>query len=222
MQVWSLFWHIRTLTEQPIALGGVGLARIIPILFFSLIGGALADVTNRRNILFITQSVMALVALVLALLTFSHRIALWHIYALTALQAVAVAFDTPSRQSLVPNLVPARDLPNAFSMSSLAFQTGSIVGPALSGIVIASLGQPYTYLINAISYVALLFALLIMGKVSQQVQPAKRPKISLSAIREGIHFIVGQPIILATMMLDFFATFFSSANTLMPIFRATF
>lgn len=218
MQVWSLFWHIRTLTDQPIALGGVGLARIIPILFFSLIGGALADVTNRRNILFITQSVMALVALALALLTFSHRIALWHIYALTALQAVAVAFDTPSRQSLVPNLVPARDLPNAFSMSSLAFQTGSIVGPALSGLVIAYLGQPYTYLINAISYLALLFALLLMGKVSQQIQPAERPKISMSAIREGIQFILGQPIILATMILDFFATFFSSANTLMPIF----
>lgn len=218
MQVWSLFWHIRTLTDQPIALGGVGLARIIPILFFSLIGGALADVTNRRNILFITQSVMALVALALALLTFSHRIALWHIYALTALQAVAVAFDTPSRQSLVPNLVPARDLPNAFSMSSLAFQTGSIVGPALSGLVIAYLGQPYTYLINAVSYLALLFALLLMGKVSQQIQPAERPKISMSAIREGIQFILGQPIILATMILDFFATFFSSANTLMPIF----
>jgi len=218
MQVWSLFWHIRTLTDQPIALGGVGLARILPIIVFSLIGGALADVANRRNILFITQSVMALVALALALLTFSNRIALWHIYALTALQALAVAFDTPSRQSLVPNLVPARDLPNAFSMSSLAFQTGSIVGPALSGLVIAYLGQPYTYLINAISYLALIFSLLLMGKVAQQILPSERPKIRLSAIREGIQFILGQPIILATMILDFFATFFSSANTLMPIF----
>lgn len=218
MQVWSLFWHIRTLTDQPIALGGVGLARILPIIVFSLIGGAVADVANRRNILFITQSVMALVALILALLTFSHRIALWQIYALTALQAVAVAFDTPSRQSLVPNLVPARDLPNAFSMSSLAFQTGAIVGPALSGLVIAYLGQPFTYLINAISYLALLLALWMMGKVPQQVQTTQRYGISSKAIREGIRFILDQPIILSTMMLDFFATFFSSANTLMPIF----
>ncbi len=218
MQTWSVFWHIRTLTDQPIALGGVGLARIVPVVVFSLIGGAVADVANRRNILFITQSAMALSALALALLTLSGRIALWQIYALMALQAVAVAFDTPSRQSLVPNLVPARDLPNAFSMNSLAFQTGSIVGPALSGLVIAYLGQSFTYLFNAVSYLAVLVALFLMGKVEQQVQESGRPVVSLTAIQEGIQFILSRPIILATMLLDFFATFFSSANTLMPIF----
>lgn len=218
MQVWAIFWHIRTLTDQPIALGGVGLARIIPIIVFSLIGGAVADVVNRRKLLFITQSAMALGALALALLTFSGQIALWQIYALTALQAVAVAFDTPARQSLVPNLVPGRDLPNAFSMNSLAMQTGSIVGPALSGLVIAYLGQPYTYLFNAISYLAVLWALLLMGPVEQQMGVEKRATVSLSSIKEGIQFILSQPIILSTMVLDFFATFFSSANTLMPIF----
>jgi MFS family permease len=218
MQVWSIFWHIRTLTDQPIALGGVGLARIIPIIVFSLIGGAMADVVNRRNLIFITQTAMTLGALTLALLTFSGKIVLWHIYALTALQAMAVAFDAPARQSLVPNLVPARDLPNAFSMNSLAMNTGSIVGPALSGLVIAYLGQPYTYLFNAISYLAVLLALLLMGPVEQQVSAEKRATVSLTSIKEGIQFILGQPIILATMVLDFFATFFSSANTLMPIF----
>ena len=230
MQVWSLFWHIRTLTDQPIALGGIGLARILPIIVFSLVGGALADIANRRRILFITQSVMALVALALALLTLTGQISLWHIYALTALQAVAISFDSPSRQALVPNLVPARDLPNAFSMSSLAMHTGAIAGPALSGIVIAYLGQSYTYLINAVSFLAVLLALLLMGNVEQQVQPTSRlsssplrqppdrSAINLASIREGIRFILGQPIILSTMVLDFFATFFSSANTLMPIF----
>jgi MFS family permease len=218
MQIWAIFWHIRTLTDQPIALGGVGLARIIPVVIFSLIGGALADVANRRKVLFITQSAMALGALALALLTFSSQIALWQIYALTALQAVAVAFDTPARQSLVPNLVPARDLPNAFSMGSLAMQTGAIVGPALSGLVIAYWGQPYTYLFNAISYLAVLLALILMGPVEQQAPAGKRVTISLSSIKEGIHFILNQPIILSTMILDFFATFFASANTLMPIF----
>jgi MFS family permease len=218
MQIWSIFWHIRTITDQPIALGGVGLARIIPVILFSLIGGATADVANRRKVMFITQTAMALGALTLALLTFSESVALWQIYALTALQAVAVAFDTPARQSLVPNLVPPRDLPNAFSMSSLAFQTGAIVGPALSGLVIAYLGQPFTYLFNAISYLAVLLALLLMGPVEQQARPQGRTSVSLSSIREGIQFILSQPIILSSMILDFFATFFSSANTLMPIF----
>src|SRR3990170_4053571 len=134
-QVWALLWHIRELTNQPIALGGIGLARILPILVFSLVGGALADTVNRRNVLFITQS-----ALALAWLTLQDRIALWQIYLLTAVQAVAIAFDLPARQALVPNLVPPEDLPNAFSMQSIAFQTGSIVGPALSGLVIAYWG----------------------------------------------------------------------------------
>jgi MFS family permease len=194
------------------------MARIIPILIFSLVGGTLADRFNRRKVLFITQSAMAVAALVLALLTFSGLISLWHIYVLTAVQAVAVAFDTPSRQSLIPNLVPTRDLPNAFSLGSIAYQTGSIAGPALGGLVIAYLGQPYTYLINAISYLAVLVALVLMGKVEQQSLPGQRVTVSLTSIREGVQFILSQPIILATMILDFFATFFSSASTLMPIF----
>jgi len=128
------------------------MVRILPVIIFSLVGGAVADTLNRRKVMFITQSLMILVALALAGLTAIGKIALWHIYLLTAIQAVAVAFDTPSRQALVPNLVPAKDLPNAFSMNSIAMQTGSIVGPALSGVVIATLGQQYTYLFNAISF----------------------------------------------------------------------
>ena len=218
MQTWALFWHIRTITDQPIALGGVGLARILPVIFFSLIGGAMADVVNRRKVLFITQNVMALSALALAFLTLTGHIDLWHIYLLTAIQAMAVAFDTPARQSLVPNLVPGRDLPNAFSMNSIAYQTGSIVGPALSGLVIAYLGQASAYLLNAVSYMAVIVALIMMGQVTQQVQIQHHAPVSLEAISEGVRFILGHPIILSTMILDFFATFFSSANTLMPIF----
>jgi MFS family permease len=218
MQLWALLWHVRTLTDQPIALGGIGLARIVPIIAFSLVGGAVADTSNRRKVLFLTQSAMALVALALAWLTFQERITLWQIYALTAIQAVAISFDLPARQALVPNLVSPEDLPNAFSLQSIAFQVGSIVGPALSGLVIAYWGQPYTYLINAISFMAVIGALILIGQVPQQIRREGRGRVSLSAISEGVRFIVGHPIILGSMMLDFFATFFSSANTLMPIF----
>ncbi|HEX6305603.1 MAG TPA: MFS transporter, partial [Anaerolineales bacterium] len=218
MQLWALFWHIRALTEQPIALGGVGLARIVPIIGFSLVGGAVADALNRRRVLFITQIIMVIIALALTWLTFLEATALWHIYLLTAIQAVAISFDSPARQSLVPNLVPARDLPNAFSMTSIARQTGAIVGPALSGLVIAYWGQGYTYLINAVTYLAVIVALFMMGPIPQETLPAKRKVVSFGSIKEGVHFIFGHPIILSTMLLDFFATFFSSARTLMPIF----
>ena len=218
MQIWALLWQVRILTDQPIALGGIGLARILPVIVFSLIGGAIADTANRRTVLFVTQSVMALVALALAWLTFQGQITLWQIYALTAIQATALAFDLPSRQALVPNLVPAKDLSNAFSMQSIAFQVGSIVGPALSGIVIAYWGQYYAYLIDAFTFLAVIGALLLIGPIPQRTRGSGRMQVKFADIVEGVRFILNQPVILSSMLLDFFATFFSSANTLMPIF----
>jgi MFS family permease len=216
MQLWALFWHIRTLTDQPIALGGVGLSRILPIVIFSLVGGVIADSFDRRRVMFVTQSAAALVALALGLLTQFEQINIWLIYALTAFQAVTVAFDSPSRQALVPNLVPAKDLPNAFSMTSIAWQTGAIIGPALSGFVIAFGGQAAVYYIDAISYFAVIIALILIGPVSQ-TKTTRIAGVSLNSIKEGINFILSKPIIISTMLLDFVATFFASANTLMPI-----
>jgi MFS family permease len=217
MQIWALFWHIRTLTDQPIALGGVGLARILPVIIFSLVGGAVADSYNRRNVMFFTQTSAAILAVILGLLTQFGHITLWHIYALTALQAIAIAFDGPARQALIPNLVPARDLPNAFSLNSIAFQAGAVIGPALSGFMIIFAGQQGVYYFNAISFLAVIVALFMIGQVKQTAPPARANGVSLTAIREGIHFIVTHPIILSSMLLDFVATFFASANTLMPI-----
>jgi MFS family permease len=219
MQLWALFWHIRTLSSQPIAVSGIGLVRFLPVLIFSLFGGLVADLYDRRKVMFIAQTTMMLTALALGLLTWFGTIQLWHIYALTAIQAMAGAFDLPARQSLVPNLVPAQDLPSAFSVQSIAFELGSIVGPALSGLVIGYFGQHFTYLINAASFLAVLIALLLMGPVPQVVPPAHKAApvgMNLESIREGIRFILKAPVIMSSMLLDFFATFFSSANTLLP------
>jgi MFS family permease len=218
MQIAALLWHIRTLTgePQPIALGGIGVARIVPVIVFSLVGGAIADSFDRRKIIFITQSSAALLALALGLLTQFGQITIWWIYALTALQAVSIAFDGPARQALVPNLVPAKDLPNAFSMTSTAWQIGAIFGPMLFGFVIAVGGQEAVYYINAISYLAVIVALVLIGPVSQ-TKTDRVAGVSWGAIREGIHFIFNKPIILSTMLVDFVATFFASANTLLPI-----
>jgi MFS family permease len=219
MQFAALLWHIRELSDQPIALGAIGLARVIPIIIFSLIGGAIADVFDRRKIMFVTQVVLIGTAATLAWLTWTDQIQLWHIYALTIFEAIAAAFDLPARQALTPNLVPAYDLPNAFSMQSIAFTVGSIAGPAFGGLFIGYLGQTSVYLTNAISYLGIVFALILMGPVAQQhAERQGRAPVSWSAIKEGIQFILSRPIILSSMLLDFFATFFSAANALMPIF----
>ena len=216
MQIWALFWHVNQLDKNPIALGGIGVARFLPVVIFSLIGGALADSRDRRRVMFATQSIAALLALTLGLITQIGHITIWHIYVITALQAVVVAFDGPSRQALIPNLLPKKDLPNAFSMTFTAFQAGAVIGPALSGIIIAFLGQSAVYYFNAFSFVAVLFALFMIGDVPQSIAE-KSAGVSLESIADGIRFITSRPIIFSTMMLDFVATFFASASTLMPI-----
>jgi MFS family permease len=219
MQQWALFWHISKLSDDPIAVSVVGGVRFLAVLAFSLIGGLVADRYNRRMILFITQSTAMMVAVVLGFLTFSGVIQLWHIYALTAVQAAAMAFDLPARQSLVPNLVPRDILPGAFSLQSIAFNTGAIVGPALSGVVIGYLGQEDVYFINAVTFLAVIIALILLGDVPQSQSAVKHGlRAAWLDIRDGVSFIRSQPLIMSTMILDFIATFFSSANTLLPYF----
>ncbi|HTX79424.1 MAG TPA: MFS transporter [Longilinea sp.] len=217
MQLWALYWHIRTLTSEPIALGGIGVVRFLPVLVFSLLGGLVADQFNRRTIVLITQTTLMLVAGVLGLLTWLGTIQIWHIYLLVGIQAFAISFDGPARAALVPNLVTREDLPNAFSMTSLAQNVGAIIGPLFSGVVIASLGQQWAYWINAISFLAVIISLLMIGAIPQsQIVHIGNNWLQWDTIKEGIRYILTQPIILSSMVLDFFATFFSSANTLLP------
>jgi MFS family permease len=219
MQQWALFWHISKLSNDPIAVSVVGGVRFLAVLAFSLVGGLVADRYNRRMILFITQSTAMLVAVILGFLTFSGVIQLWHIYALTAVQAAAMAFDLPARQSLVPNLVPRDILPSAFSLQSIAFNTGAIVGPALSGVVIGYLGQEAVYFINAVTFLAVIIALILLGDIAQSQSAVQHGlRAAWVDIRDGVSFIRSQPLIMSTMILDFIATFFSSANTLLPYF----
>lgn len=217
MSMAAMLWHLRLLSDQPIVVSGIGLARFVPILLFAPFGGVAADRYNRRQILFFTQTTMALTAAALGVLTAMGVTQVWHIYLLSVIQAIAMSFDLPARQSLVPNLVPRQIYPSAFSLQSIAFNTGSIVGPAVGGLVIAYLGLEYTYFFNAISYGAVILALILIGNIQQEMKPHLRGlRASLVSIKEGAQFIIRHPIILSSMLLDFIATFFSSALTLLP------
>jgi MFS family permease len=217
MQLWALYWHLRTLSDQPMVISGVGLVRFLPILLLSLVAGVAADRFNRRKMAIITQVALGCVALALGLSTWQNIVTLWILFGLVAVQSVAVAFDVPARQALIPSLVPREDLANAYSMNSIASKVGGILGPAISGIVIAYLGLQWAYWINAISFLAVIAALIAMGDFPTTV--VKKPlsvRGTFRDIREGIEFIKDSPIIFSVMILDFFGTFFSSANTLLP------
>ena len=217
MQIWALYWHLRTLSDQPMVISGIGLVRFLPIILLSLIAGVIADRFDRRKLTILTQIALGLVAFVLGLNTAAGTISLWLLFGLVTVQSVAVAFDVPARQALIPSLVPREDLPSAYSLTSIASKVGGIAGPAISGIVIAYFGLQWAYWFNAVSYLSVIAALIGMGNVAPlpEQRPFKWEQTWLD-IGAGLEFIQRSPIILSAMILDFFGTFFSSANTLLP------
>ncbi len=217
MQLWALYWHLRTLSNQPMDISGIGLARFLPVILLSLVAGVAADRFDRRKMAILTQVALGLVALFLGLTTAWGLVSIWMIFGLVILQSVAVAFDGPARQALIPSLVPRENLANAYSLTSIASKVGGILGPAICGVVIAFWGLQWAYWINAISYLAVVSALIAMGDIRTVIE---RKTFELRGtfldIREGIEFIKNSPIIFSVMFLDFLGSFFSSADTLLP------
>ncbi len=178
MQIWSLYWHLRTLSDQPMVISGIGLARFLPIIALSLVAGVAADRFNRRKITLLTQLGLGLTAAALGWFTNNQTIGLWSLFGLVIIQSILTAFDVPARQALIPSLVPAEHLTSAYSLNSIASKVGGIIGPAFAGIVIASLGLEWSYWINAISFIAVIIALMMMGDV-----PGEKPDIGMDISR---------------------------------------
>jgi len=232
MQSVALHWHIYMLTGSPLALGAVGLTRALPTALFSLWGGVVADRRDRRRVMLAAQSGMALVALALAALTLSGRETLGALYLLNALGAAAGAFDNPSRQALIPRLVPLASLPGALAMNLSMFQTALIAGPGLAGLLIAGHGAAglagaapagtgaiaTIYAINAVSFLGVLGVLATLqtsGRVKSPAGGVHEPP--LAALREGLRFVLTTPVMVWSTGLDFVATFFAGAMSLLPI-----
>ena len=220
MQFVAINWHVYLLTKSPLALGGVGLVRILPIIFCSLVGGVVADAVDRKRLMLATQGSMLVCAAILTVITATGLQSIWPIYALTAIASAALAFDNPARQAMLPTLVPAEDFPNAVSLGIVVFNSAMIVGPALAGVLLSIRGPALIYGINAASFVAVIVALLLLHASGRPRIGEQAPQISLGALREGLRFVWRTPIIVQTMTLDFIATFFASATALLPIFAA--
>jgi MFS family permease len=238
MQVVALNWHVYLLTRSALALGFVGLTRVVPIILFSLTGGVVADRRDRRRVMFATQGVMTAVSLALAAVAAMGHDSVWTLYLLNAIQAAAVAFDNPARQALVPRLVPLPDLPAALALNLTMFHLAMIAGPGLAGAIIAGRGgagpaahvvgqsapPPDTtalaliYLLNTVSFLGVLVALVTMRTSGRpEADPKALPESAREALRSGLRFVFTTPIMVWTMALDFFATFFSGSLSLLPI-----
>ena len=218
MQVVAVAWQVYLLTHSAIALGIIGLVQAIPRLIFSLVGGVFADVFDRRKLLIIVEIGSATMSTILALTTIFHVINIAIIYAVVLVAAGVSAFEFPTRQSIIPTLVPRQQMADAISLSMAMMQLTFIVGATAGGFVIAWVGVANTYWIDVVSYFVVIGTLLFM--TIPRVPVEKRPQAGAGALADGIRFLRAHPVILAVLSLDFFATFFGSPKSLLPVYAS--
>ncbi len=212
--VFNLLGNDIVMGSEAFGLGMLGLARVIPVFLFALLGGLLADAFERRLVMVATQCLSALLAAALALLTLNGQVSVGAIYAVTGLAAAAMAFDFPARQSIVANVVEARHLSNAISLNALVMQVATIIGPAVAGLLVAQFDVGLVYSLNAVTF---LFSAAAIWRISHRGKSSAEARIGWRTLLAGLRFTFSTRIVLGTMLLDFFATLFASARTMLPI-----
>ena len=210
-------WQIYEMTNSPLHLGLTGLARAIPLIALSLMGGVIADRVNRRQVILAAQGISGLMALVLAALTITGHIEVWQIYATIMVSGTLMALSAPARSAIIPTLVPRHHLMNAIALQSTVWQISNIVGPAIGGLLIAAVGLGATYVANGAAHVVTLVALAMIhiGPLVVRQRPS-----ALRSLTEGLSFVRRNSVILALLGTDAAATFFGHYRVLLPFVAA--
>lgn len=206
-------YQVYVLTGDILAVGALSLVELIPILIFALGGGAIADAVDRRRVLLITQTGLALCSLALAVISLSPEPPLAAIFAVAFVSAGLGAIDQPARASAIPRLVPLERLPSAYGLNQLVFNGASVIGPAIGGIVLATAGIATAYLIDVVTFGAAIVALLLIKPIPP-APGAVRP--SVSSVVEGLRFAGRRREVLATFVIDINAMVFGSPRSLYP------
>jgi MFS family permease len=212
----AMAWQIYELTNSAFQIGLLGLARAVPQAILLLVAGLLADAMNRRKLMMCTQIGLFGVSTMLALLTFSGKASAGMLYLATMALALFSSLETPARQSMIPNLVPRENLPQALALQGTQRYIPIIAGPSLAGLVLALSGPAACYVVDALSWLAMLTSLALLRTKLQE--GAGWRSVSLRSLREGLRFVLGHGVIFPLMVLDFGATFFGNARALFPIY----
>ncbi len=217
MQNLALGWQILLMTNSPFLLGLNGFLGTVPSLVFSLPGGAIADRLSRRRLMLVTQTAMALLALVLGLLTSFHVVRINEILAISFLTGLASALNSPAYQAIVPDLVERKDLVNAIALNSAQFNLSRAIGPTLAGLALGAVGVAGCYYLNSFSFLALIIALLVLRLPEHHVG-AGGPGI-WGAVLDGARFINRHRLIVILLSVpSFLALFALPFVVLMPVF----
>jgi len=198
-------WLILELTDSGTYLGIVTSLQFAPILFFSISGGKIADKFNKRKVLMLTNLTAGISALSVATLVLTENIKIWHVMFFAFMLGMGNAIDAPVRQSFNIEVVGKQDLPNAVGLNSTNFNVGRLIGPGLSGLLIAAYGTGVSFLFNGISYLFVILALISIRENELFIEPKKS---SSTKIREAMEYVAARPDILAVMITVFFATSF--------------
>ena len=218
MQQIALGWLVYRLTDSAFLLGLVGFAEQIPTFFLASFAGVLADRYNRHHIIILTQTLAMIEAAILAVLTLTNTIQIWHILFLSVCIGIINAFDMPTRQSFVIDVVEDKtDLPNAIALNSSMFNTARLVGPTIAGIMISLLGEGLCFLLNAISYIAVITALLMIHIVPKT--GIIKPEKVLKELKDGLKYAYKfKPIKILLLFLGLVSLTGGPYTVLMPIF----
>jgi MFS family permease len=215
-------WLVLTLTNDPLALGITAACQFVPVTIFGLFGGVVADVLPKRTSLFATQTVALVQAAILAALVATGTVQVWHVWVLAAVLGVVNAIDMPVRQSFVMEMVGREDVANAVALNSAVFNGSRIVGPALAGLLIGTVGLAVCFVINAASYVAVLVSYVLMRPSELQKTATARVERTISGVfaqvGEGLRYVARTPRVLVPVaLLGTVATFGMNFQVLMPV-----
>jgi MFS family permease len=209
----ALPFELWSLTQNSLSIGALAIVQLVPILFFSLGGGAIADAVDRRKLLIVTQILLALASGSLAFLAVQPDPPVWAFYAVAFAAAGVSAIDGPARSSALPRLVPRERLPAAIAVNWLSGSMVAIAGPAFAGLLIAwTGGATAAFVFDVVTYLASLAALLVIAPIP----PHPESRASLRSIAEGLQFAWQRRVVLATFAIDFNAMLFGMPSALFP------
>jgi MFS family permease len=211
--------QVYDITHSPFAVGAIGVATVVPILAIGLLGGSLADATDRRKLVLAASSGMAVVSAAFAAQALAGLRLVWLLYALTAVESALGAINAPARSTFIPRLLPAGQLPAGLALNRLSFQIMLTAGPALAGLIAAAphLGLQACYLIDTVSFAAALYG---VGRLPAMRPQAGAPRPSPRAVADGISFIRRSPLLAGAFLADLNATVFGLPMALFPAINA--
>lgn len=217
MQTIGLSWLILSMTHSGTQLGLIIAAQYVPILVFGAWGGVIADRFNKRHVLYATQSLAGILALVLGMLVVTHSVQIWMLYTLAAALGLVTVADNPTRQSFVIEMAGPDHVRNAVTLNSIMVNAARVVGPSIAGILIATVGIGACFLANAVSYIAVLVALALMRH--SELYPAPIAPKGPGQVKAGLQYVWSEPKLRATLIMMFIiGTFAFEFSVVFPLF----